>query len=101
MPKSEPAADVLQRGTRRFIGPRRAFMSDAVDHHVVELDVVRTGKVCFGLRGLLEKVQPCGGGWEILVAGTDLDLVALSDDLAVQGCAHGWGPFRSRRRKSS
>ena len=40
VPKAEPSADVLQSGTRGFIGPRRAFMSDAVDPHVVELNVV-------------------------------------------------------------
>jgi hypothetical protein len=93
MPKSEPSADVPQRGTRRLIGPRRAFMSDAVDHHVVELDVVRTGKVCVGLRRLLEKIQTRGGGGEVLVAGTDLDVVALGDDVAVQDCAHGGSPI--------
>src|SRR5258707_1067115 len=90
MPKTEPSADVLQRRTRRFIGPRCAFMPNAVDDHVVELDAVRTGEVCLGLRRLPEKVQPRGRGWEILVAGANFDFLALGDDVAVQGCAHGW-----------
>src|SRR6202035_1252747 len=95
MPEAEPSADMLQRLKWRFIRPRRTLMSDAVDHHVVELDAVRTGKVCLGLRRLLEKVQPRGGGWEIFVAGADLDIVALGDDLAVQGCTHDLCPFGS------
>src|ERR1700733_5452148 len=95
MPKSEPSADVLQRGTRLFIGPRRTFMPDAVNHHVVELDGVRAGKLCFGLRRGLEKVQTHGRGGEILVAGTDLDIVAPSDDVAVQDCTHRWVSYLS------
>ena len=57
IPKAEPSADVLQSRTRRLIGPRRAFISNAVDDHIVELNAVRTGKVCLGLRRLLEKLQ--------------------------------------------
>src|ERR1700733_2488555 len=93
IPKAEPSADVLQRRTWRLIGPRRAFIPNAVDDHIVELNAVRAGEVCLGLRRLLEKLHPRGRGWEILISGTDLDFLALGDDVAVQCCAHGWVPI--------
>src|ERR1700710_336176 len=95
MPKSDPSADVLQRGTWRFIGPRRTFIPNAVDHHVVKLDGVRAGKICLRLRRLLENVQARGRGGKILVNDTDLDVVAVGDDVAVQDCTHGWVPYLS------
>ena len=74
---------MLERRTRRFIGPRRTFKPDAVDQpHVVELDAVRAGEVRLSLGHLLEKIQPCGGGWEILVAASVLDIVALGAEMA-------------------
>jgi hypothetical protein len=42
-----------------------------------------------GIRRLPPKVQPSGGGGEMMIAGTNLDFVGLGDDLAVQDCTHG------------
>ena len=55
---------------------------------------VRAGKVCRDLGHLLEKIHTRGGGGEILVVSADLNIVAVGDDLAVQGCTHSSSPFR-------
>ena len=46
---------------------------------------------CVGPLPLGRKVQPRSGGWQIVVAGADLDIVAPDDNRTV----HGLGPFGS------
>ena len=45
------------------------------------------------LGDLPQKIQPRGGGWEMLVAGADLDIVALGETTCRSGLHARFGSF--------
>ena len=63
-------------------------MTLAVDHHVVELNAVRTLQVGRGLRGLLQQLDPHMGAGEIVIAAVLDDIVAVGDHPVFQHGLH-------------
>ena len=45
VPEAEAVGDVVHARARRLVAPGGALVAGAVDHHVVELNAVRTGAV--------------------------------------------------------
>src|SRR5581483_3410181 len=84
--------DLRQLGLRRLIRPGVAGMAHAVDHHVVELDAVRTAQIVSGLCRFLQPFQADRLRREILVAAGFDDVVAAGDLMAVQHCLHDRNP---------
>src|SRR5262245_18677097 len=70
-------------------------MACAIDHHVVELDAVRTFQVLRGLWNLDQPLHAHRPGRKIDVAVVLDDIAAFGDDLAVEGCFHGSRPPRT------
>src|SRR5215470_12901130 len=89
LPEPYPALRFGLGGAWPFVDPGVARVPHAIDHHVIELDAMRTGAVLFGHGRLLEPFHAHRPRWEIAVAIVLHDVVALSDDLAVQGGLHG------------
>src|SRR5262249_55989348 len=54
LPKSKAISNLLHSRTRRLVAPSGAGVARAVDYHIVELDVVGTGTIGFGLWRLLQ-----------------------------------------------
>src|SRR5437660_3468579 len=60
LPESKPVGNLLHRETRCLITPGGSRMTRAVDHHIIELDVVRTGEIRLGLCRLLQQLHAHG-----------------------------------------
>src|SRR5215471_20964535 len=88
LPETDAAGGHNLGGLRRLVDPGIARVAHAVDHHVVELDAVRAFQVLCGLRNLLEPLHPYRRRRKIEVAAVFDDVVALGDQLAVQGGFH-------------
>src|SRR5262245_46636503 len=89
LPEADAALGCSLRGARRLVDPGVAGMAHAVDHHVIELDAMRTGAVLVRDRRLLEPVRAHVLRREIEVAVVLHDVVALGDDLAFESGLHG------------
>ncbi len=66
-----------------------------------DIGCVRRARSASVLGDLPQKIQPRGGGWEILVAGADLDIVALGDDLSFRVARQVWVLLDQRVRSRS
>src|SRR5439155_4409351 len=87
-PKAEALGNRLHRGQGSLIGPRRALMTRAPDHHVIELNPMRTGAIGGGLGGLFEPLHMHRGAREIVVSAVLNDVVALGDHMVLQHGLH-------------
>src|SRR5262245_45965753 len=88
LPEADAASGRGLRGARRLVDPGVARMTHAVDHHVIELDAMRTGAVLVGHRRLLEPVRAHVLRREIEIAVVLHDVVALGDDLTLESGLH-------------
>src|SRR5262245_37279710 len=89
LPESDPALGFGLGGSWPFVDPGVARMPYAIDHHVIELDAVWTGAILLGHGRLLEPLHTHRPRREIAVTIVLHNVVALGNDLAVQGGLHG------------
>src|SRR5262245_64846912 len=90
LPEADAASGWGLRRARRLVDPGIARMTHAIDHHVIELDAMRTGAILVGHRRPFEPVRAHVLRREIEVAVVLHDVVALGDDLVLESDVHGY-----------
>src|SRR5262245_12587106 len=88
-PESDPVVDLLHRGARCLVGPRRPRTARGAARDVVELDAVRAFQILRRLRGSLQQIHADRLPWKISIAAHFEGLIAVRDHLAAPNRLHG------------